>query len=162
MIEVDKNHNLFDLLKTPKLRKYTLIMWYSWVVNALIYYGFSFNMSDFGGNFYITFLLSGLVELPTQLLTPLFLRFIGRRLLYVIFMAILGLSCFAVTLFHSSWVKVLLALVGKYAVSTSWSVNSIHCSEIYPTILRNTGLGITSVAGRIGSMSAPFIKDLVY
>ncbi|CAG2100134.1 unnamed protein product, partial [Medioppia subpectinata] len=157
----EKSHSALDLLKTPNMRKYTLIIWYGWIVNALIYYGISFNMGDFGGNFYITFLLSGLMELPAQLLTPLFLRYIGRRKLYAIFMIITGASCVAVIAAdQSSWLRVLLALIGKYGITSAWNVLSIHGSEIYPTVVRNTGLGVSSVVARVGSISAPFMTNL--
>ena len=136
-------------------------MWYSWVVNALIYYGFSFNMSDFGGNFYITFLLSGLVELPSQILSALFLRFIGRRNLFSIFMFLTAGSCFAAIPSRAEWLKVMFALLGKFSVSSSWNVMSIHGQELYPTVLRHIGMGASSVAGRIGSISGPFMKNLV-
>ena len=159
--EITKTHTVLDLLKTPNLRKVTLIMWYLWIVNALIYYGFSFNMSDFGGNFYVTFLLSGLVELPSQLLSALFLRFIGRRNLFVIFMLMTAISCLAIIPSKSEWMKVSFALLGKFGVSSSWNVMSIHGPELFPTILRNTGIGSSSVVGRIGSLSAPFMKNLV-
>ncbi|CAG2100135.1 unnamed protein product [Medioppia subpectinata] len=160
-IKNKKGHNLLDLFKTPNMRKYTLILWYAWVVNAVIYYGISLNMGDFGGNFYISFLLSGLMELPANLLTPLFLRYIGRRKLYAIFMIITGASCVAVIAAdRTSWLRVLLALVGKYGISSSWNVVVIHGSEIYPTVIRTTGLGVVSVVGRLASISAPFMGNL--
>ncbi|CAG2116996.1 unnamed protein product, partial [Medioppia subpectinata] len=112
------------------------------------------------GNFYITFLLAGLMELPAQLFTPIFLRYIGRRKLYAMFMIITALSCVAVIPAQSSWLRVLFALVSKYGISTSWNVLTIHGSEIYPTVIRNTGMGVASVVARIGSISAPFMGNL--
>jgi OCT family organic cation transporter-like MFS transporter 4/5 len=152
---------ILDLFKTPKLRKYTLIFWYSWIVNALVYYGFSFNMSDFGGNFYITFLLSGLVELPSALITALGLKYIGRRNLFSFFMLLITLSTLAVIPSKTTAFKVTFALLGKFAVSSTWNVMGIHGPEVFPTVIRHTGLGSCSVIGRIGSISAPYMKNLV-
>ena len=76
-------------------------------------------------------------------------------------MFLLAFSCFAVIPSKAEWLKVTFALIGKYAVSTSWSIHSIQSSEIYPTIIRNTGLGVGSVVARIGSMSSPFMGNLV-
>ncbi|CAG2100136.1 unnamed protein product [Medioppia subpectinata] len=158
----EKGHNVLDLFKTPNIRKYTLIIWYGQAINALIYYGLSLNMGDFGGNFYVTFLLMGLMELPAQLFLPLFLRYIGRRKVYAMFMIITALSCVAVvpSQSQSSWLRVLLALVAKYGISSSWMALSIHGSEIYPTVVRNTGQGVASVVGRVGSISGPFMGNL--
>ncbi len=152
---------ILDLFKTPKLRKYTLIFWYSWIVNALVYYGFSLNMSDFGGNFYITFLLSGLVELPSALISTLGLKYIGRRKLFSFFMLLITLSTLAVIPSKTTAFKVTFALLGKFAVTSSWNVMAIHGPEVFPTVIRHTGLGSCSVIGRIGSISAPHMKNLV-
>ena len=118
-------------------------------------------MSDFGGNFYITFLLSGVVELPNHLITPLLLKFFGRKTLYIFFMFILAFSAFAVIPSKAEWLKITFVLIGKFSVSTSWCIFGIQSSEIFPTIVRNTGLGVLSVVARIGSMSAPFMSNLV-
>ncbi len=148
-------------MKTPKLRKYTLIFWYSWIVNALVYYGFSLNMSDFGGNFYVTFLLSGLVELPSNLITVLGLRYIGRRKLYSGFMFLIALSTLLYIPSKTTSFKVTSALVGKFAVTSSWCVLYLHTPEVYPTVIRHIGLGSSSSVGRFGSIAAPFMKNLV-
>ncbi|CAG2109089.1 unnamed protein product, partial [Medioppia subpectinata] len=130
------------------------------IVNSLLYYGLSLNMSDFGGNFYITFLLSGIVELPSQLLSPLMLRYMGRRKLYALFTFITGVSCFAIIPVQREWIKVTLALIGKFSVSTSFNVYSIHGPELLPTVLRQRGMGFASFVGRVGSISGPFMKNL--
>ena len=136
-------------------------MSYMWICNALVYYTFSYNIGDFGGNFYITFMLSGLVELPSQLLCALFLKFIGRRPLFIIFMVLTTISCLSIIFVESDWLKVSLALTGKFGVTSSWNILSIYAPEMYPTVLRHIGLGSNSVVGRIGSTSAPFMRNLV-
>lgn len=37
----------------------------------------------------------------------------------------------------------------------------VYSSEVYPTVLRQIGVGSCSVAGRAGSIIAPFIKEFV-
>ncbi|CAG2183248.1 unnamed protein product, partial [Oppiella nova] len=58
----EKTYTFFDLLRTPNLRKYSLVFGFSWLVIGLVYYGFSLNMADFGGNVYISFLMGGLTS----------------------------------------------------------------------------------------------------
>ena len=102
-----------------------------------------------------------MVELPSQLLSALFLRFIGRSKLLALFLCLTALSCFAVIPSEKDWLKVMFALIGKFAVNSSWNVMAIQGPELYPTILRQTGMGAASVVGRVGSVSAPFMKNLV-
>ena len=132
-----------------------------WSCNYFVYYAFSYNIGDYGGNFYITFMLSGLVEMPSQLLCALFLKFIGRRPLLIVFMVMTTISCLSIIFVESDWSKVTLALIGKFAVTSSENVMSIHAPEMFPTVVRNIALGAGTVVSTIVSLGAPFIRDLV-
>ncbi|CAG2177331.1 unnamed protein product [Oppiella nova] len=103
-------------------------------------------MSDFGGNFYITFLLSGLVELPSQLLTVVFFRLFGRRLLFSTFLTITCVSCLAIIGSRAEWLTVLLALIGKFGVNSAWNVMAVVGPELYPTVIRHRGMGVAQAA----------------
>lgn len=48
-------------------------------------------------------------------------------------------------------------MVGKGFTSMSFSAVYVMASEIFPTEARNVGMSLGSIAGGIGSMSAPFI-----
>ncbi|XP_054165996.1 organic cation transporter protein-like, partial [Oppia nitens] len=158
--ESQRNYTALDLVKTPLLRKISFILWYTWIVEALLYYGFSLNIGDFGGNFYITFLLSGLVELPSQILCVFLLRVMGRRTLFSLFLFMTSASCFAIIPSQSDWLKVTFALMAKFGVNSAWNVMAIHGPELYPTVLRQRGQGMASVFSRIGSISSPFMRNL--
>ena len=128
---------------------------------GLVYYGFSLNMSDFGGNFYITFLLSGLVELPSSLISILALRYMDRRWALIIFQIIIAVSSLSIIPATDPTVKVAFALIGKFAVGSLWWIYEVFVPEVYPTLLRNTGSGSSSSFSRLGSMASPFMKNLV-
>ena len=53
-----------------------------------------------------------------------------------------------------------LALLGKLSISASFAVVYIHSGEIFPTTVRNSGMGLVSVAARVGGIMAPFIVSL--
>lgn len=59
------------------------------------------------------------------------------------------------------WIKTMLASIGTLGLIQSFSANYIYAGEIFPTMVRNQGVGSCSVFGRIGSMVAPFIANLV-
>ena len=54
-----------------------------------------------------------------------------------------------------------LTMIGKYGITASLAILVLYAGEIYPTTLRNEGLGLASTAGRIGGMVAPFAVYLV-
>lgn len=73
-----------------------------------------------------------------------------------------NLMFFPVDLFS---LAIALEMIGKFAVTTAYSLVYAFTAEIYPTVLRNTALGACSMASRIGSITAPFFiylsKDLL-
>jgi hypothetical protein len=76
-------------------------------------------------------------------------------------MFIITFSSLAVIPSNSSALKITFALLGKFAVTSSSHVIGIHSPEVFPTVLRHKGIGSCSVVGRIGSVAAPFMKNLV-
>ena len=118
-------------------------------------------MADFGGDFYVSTALAGVIELPSMLLSVFALRMFPRRYLLTTFMTLAALSCIAVIFSHKQWLKTMFALTGKLGVTCAWDVMGLMEPEMYPTILRQTGMGASSVVGRIGSISGPFMRNLV-
>ena len=76
-----KKVNIFDLFKTPNLRKNTLIQYFNWFTTAFVYYGLTLNADTLiPGNVYINFCVSGLIEFPAYILCLVVIHFLGRRI----------------------------------------------------------------------------------
>ena len=52
-------------------------------------------------------------------------------------------------------------MVGKLGAAAAFAVIYVFSAELYPTIVRNAGMGASSCCARIGGMVAPYIADLV-
>ncbi|CAG2183549.1 unnamed protein product, partial [Oppiella nova] len=130
-------------------------------VIGLVYYGFSLNMADFGGNVYISFLMGGVVEFPASIISILTLRYFGRKKSFFGFLTIISMASLAVILSTTTVLKVTFALIGKFAVGTVWWVVEVYVSELYPTLMRNCASGSSQAISRLGSTAAPFMGDLV-
>ena len=50
-----------------------------------------------------------------------------------------------------------MVLTGKFGFTMAFSVVYIYTAELYPTVLRNIGIGMCSSAARIGSITAPYV-----
>lgn len=50
-----------------------------------------------------------------------------------------------------------LEMAGKFGFTMSFTVVYIYTAELYPTVLRNLGIGMCSSAARIGSITAPYV-----
>ena len=59
------------------------------------------------------------------------------------------------------WVTVTLAMLGKVGAAAAFAVIYVWAAELFPTVVRNAGMGASSSCARIGSMLSPYIAYLV-
>ncbi|KAA8583240.1 hypothetical protein FQN60_015786 [Etheostoma spectabile] len=135
--EGKKNHSFIDLVRTPKMRKQSLIVFYLWFANVLVYYGLSLNISDFGMNIYLTQMIFGLVEMPARTII-LFTLNRSRKFTQITFLAVGGTACLLTIFIPSelSVIKTVLAMIGKFGITASLSVIYVYSAEVFPTVIR--------------------------
>ncbi|KAE8590823.1 hypothetical protein XENTR_v10018219 [Xenopus tropicalis] len=159
-------HSVFDLVKYGVLRWRTILLMYIWYVCSLVYYGLTLNAGELKGNLYLNVALYGLVEVPAF---PLCLYFIekswsGRRKATAGFLGFAGFACIFTIFLPETNGDLLnptvLALFGKLSVSAAFNVVYIYTSELYPTVVRNAGLGVCAMACRFGGILSPFIPTM--
>ncbi|XP_028809350.1 organic cation transporter protein isoform X2 [Denticeps clupeoides] len=147
-----------DLVRTPKMRRQSLIIFYMWFVNVLVYYGLSLNISDFGTNIYLTQFIFGMVEMPARTIT-LFTLNRSRRISQLAFLAVGGLACLLTIFIPDELfvVRTVLAMIGKFGITASLSIVYVYSAEIFPTVVRQNGIGLGSMCARAGGVIAPII-----
>lgn len=157
---------ILHLIKHPVLRWRTVILMYIWYVCSFVYYGLTLNAGELGGNLYLNVALYGLVEVPAFPLCIFFIEksWSGRRRTMMWFLMFAGFACiFTMFLQKNSGLLLsptLLALCGKMMVSAAFNIAYIYTSELYPTVLRNAGLGVCSMSCRFGGILAPFVPTM--
>uniref|UniRef100_A0A1A8H2S3 Major facilitator superfamily (MFS) profile domain-containing protein n=1 Tax=Nothobranchius korthausae TaxID=1143690 RepID=A0A1A8H2S3_9TELE len=156
-----RNHSVLDLVQTPQMRKRSVILFYIWFVNVLVYYGLSLGVSRLGTNLYLTQFVFGLVEIPARTLV-LFVLPLSRRLSQSGFLAVGGLACLLMLTIPADHPNILtgLAMVGKFGITASFAVIYVYTAEIFPTVVRQTGIGVSSMFARMGGVLAPMINML--
>lgn len=153
---------VFDLLRYPNLRRKTLLIFFDWFVNSGVYYGLSWNTNNLGGNQLVNFMISGAVEIPGYALLLFTLNRWGRRSILCGTMLIAGVSLLA-TIFVPSdmnWLIIACAMIGKLTITSSYGTIYIFSAEQFPTVVRNVGLGASSMIARVGGILAPYLKLL--
>ncbi|KAL2741352.1 organic cation transporter protein-like isoform X1 [Vespula maculifrons] len=151
-----KKASLFDLFRYPNLRRKSML------VNSGTYYGLSWHASNLGGNDYVNFFISGLVEVPAYTFLIFTLNRWGRKIILCGCMLISGFALLA-TLFvpvDKPWLVVCLAMIGKLAITSSYGAIYVFTAEQFPTVIRNVGLGASSTFARIGGVIAPYVNHL--
>lgn len=62
---------------------------------------------------------------------------------------------------HSDLPRASLASLGILGMGIAFPTAYLYSGELFPTVVRNVGVGSGSMCARIGSMIAPFIASLV-
>lgn len=156
---------LFQLVKYSELRNRLFIMLFCWCICSLSYYALALNVDNFNVDRYLYGFLTGLVEVPSYILPLPFLRCLGRRHTAIILFYIGGIALISILGIprtdDNSLLLLIVASVGRLCASGVFAVVILHTTELFPTLLRNTAIGAGSTSAHIGSMSAPFIVDLL-
>lgn len=144
----------------------TLIIFFNWMVVSMGYYGLSLNTGNLSGDFYLNFFLSGLVEFPAYTLCLVLLDRTGRKKLHVFTMVGGGIACIC-TIFTMLYadeslqpITVTLAMLGKIGIAAAFAVIYVWSAEIFPTVVRNAGMGSSSAFARVGGMVSPYIAGI--
>ncbi|XP_041817774.1 solute carrier family 22 member 13-like [Chelmon rostratus] len=157
-----ERRNMLDIFQIPYLRKRTFIMAYDWFAVSLLYYGLSLNVGSFGLNIYLTQFIFGLVEVPANLCGLALTQLFGRKICEAGFLFFGGAACLAVLAVPNDLpeVKTTIAVLGKFASTAAFSTAYVYAAELYPTVLRHSGMGINSMCARVGGILAPLIRLL--
>ena len=58
-------------------------------------------------------------------------------------------------------ITVTLAMLGKVGISAAYAIIYVWSAELYPTVIRNAGMGLSSTFANMGGMISPYIADIV-
>ncbi|XP_005882689.1 PREDICTED: solute carrier family 22 member 13 [Myotis brandtii] len=154
--------NALDLFRHPQLRKVTLILFAVWFVDSLGYFGLSLQVGDFGLDIYLTQLIFGAVEVPARYSSIFMMQWFGRRWSQMGTLVLGGLMCIS-TIFVPADLPVVatvLAIVGKFATAAGFTISYVYSAELFPTIIRQTGMGLVAIFSRIAGILTPLVMLL--
>ncbi|XP_040283602.1 solute carrier family 22 member 7 [Bufo bufo] len=156
------NYSYFDLFRTPRLRRISLCAGLSWIGLAFSYYGINLNISGFGLSIYLTQFLYALVEVPARVGGYLLLNYLGNRRTEVFTVLMTG-ACLGANVFipaDKGPLRTTFAVLGKGFAEASFCVIYMHTCELYPTVIRQSGIGYTAFLARFGVILATLLKLL--
>ncbi|CAL8307544.1 unnamed protein product [Gadus morhua 'NCC'] len=156
------SYSAYDLLRTGGMRRISVCLVAVWFSTSFAYYGLAMDLQKFGVNVYLMQIIFGAVDIPAKLLALLMLTFLGRRVTQAACLFLSALVIF-INIFVPTDMQTLrttLACLGKGFTSSSFTCVYLYTGELYPTVVRQTGMGFVSTMARIGSMAAPAVLIL--
>ncbi|XP_020914741.1 organic cation transporter protein isoform X2 [Exaiptasia diaphana] len=157
--EENKKYTSIDLLRTPKIRKWSVIVCYEWFAVSLVSFGILLFMTQLSGDIYLNYIVTRIaatIRVPFTYI--IYLKF-GRRVPNGVIMIVIGVSLLLVLPVYKDvpTATTALTLIGIILCDFSWTGIYLITAELFPTILRNTAQGTGSTAARIGGIIAPYI-----
>ncbi|XP_069964585.1 organic cation transporter protein isoform X1 [Bactrocera oleae] len=160
----DSSQNCISLFNSGYLRCVTICFLCIWFTMNLVYYGLILNMSSFGGNVYLNSALAGLVEIPAIAIAMYIITKVGKKWLFcaTFFCTSIACCCAAITEGNDDqlWLKITFLMIGKFTISAGNTIMPVYTAELYPTAIRNVGVGACNVAAGAALILTPYLSLL--
>ncbi|XP_069100986.1 organic cation transporter protein-like [Argopecten irradians] len=161
-----KKHSILHYFKQRSLLFQSLVIFFNSFLVFHCFFGFTLNTGNLAGNFYLNILLSGLADFPGFTIPLLTVSRLGRKKLYILGMVVGGLSLlgsgtvFVIVTGDLKIASIILAMIGKTGMAVGFCVIYIWSAELFPTVVRSSGMGIITSMGNLGYMTVPAVTRL--
>uniref|UniRef100_A0A8C5QGI1 Major facilitator superfamily (MFS) profile domain-containing protein n=1 Tax=Leptobrachium leishanense TaxID=445787 RepID=A0A8C5QGI1_9ANUR len=158
IMEIRSTHSVFDLIRTPAMRRMSICLVLVFSAN-FAYYGLSMDLQNFGISVFLAQALFGGVEMAAKLFVMVAMTFVGRRLMQFWSLSMAGVLVVSYG-FAPQEKKLLctvLAVTGKAFLACSITCMYLYTGELYPTEIRQTGMGFSAMNARLGSAIASVV-----
>ncbi|KAH8406669.1 hypothetical protein KR222_002332, partial [Zaprionus bogoriensis] len=142
------------MLRTPRLRKFTIILFIKSMIITVAFDILSRNMEGMGTSPFKLFSYTGVTYLPAGLTIILFQNYIGRKgmacaSLFVggIITAVTGFLVASLNPAEHSVVLALMVGLGRYGAVVAYDAEAQYAAEIIPTSVRGRGMSNIHVVG---------------
>lgn len=160
----EQSMGYLSLFGSSVLAVRTILMTIGFTASAFVYYQMVINVSNMAGNTFLNLFLLGLVEGPGNMLGTLLANKVGRRwthsgLLFfnsVLFAAVMCLVQFQYTTTWGSAVIAFLCMWLKMNISATFVVAYIQAMEVFPTCVRQSGIGFCTFISQTISIGGPY------
>lgn len=153
-------YTILDLFKTPTMRTMSLSLSAVWFSTSFAYYGLAMDLQKFGVDMYLIQVIFGCADIPAKLAITISMSRFGRRPSQAGALILAGI-CILINLLvpHDQQIlRTSMAVVGKGCLAASFTSCYLYSGELYPTIIRQNGMGLGSMNARVGAMVAPMVQ----
>ncbi|MCJ8740693.1 hypothetical protein PDJAM_G00062000 [Pangasius djambal] len=152
-------YSALDLVRTRTMRTITICLSVLWFSTSFSYYGLSMDLQKFGVNIYLIQVIFGAVDIPAKIIVTVMMSTLGRRLSQCASLILAGITILANLLvpYELQTLRTSLAVLGKGCLAAAFTCCYLYSGELYPTVVRQNGMGWVSMMARLGAMIAPLV-----
>uniref|UniRef100_A0A8C3XUL7 Major facilitator superfamily (MFS) profile domain-containing protein n=1 Tax=Chelydra serpentina TaxID=8475 RepID=A0A8C3XUL7_CHESE len=121
----------------------------------LAYFGLSMDLPAFGLDIFLVQAFFGAIDILAKMACALALSYFGRRAIQASSLILAGV--FLLGNIPMLMVRLALVVLGKGCLAASSVCSYLYGGELFPTAVRQTGTGFTTVMARLGGMVAPVV-----
>ncbi|EEC18065.1 solute carrier, putative, partial [Ixodes scapularis] len=158
-----KKYSTLVILKSPRIRKITILIYLSWFVVTLCYNASTLQLGRLGLNLYSTYSIAIAFEFPVNVICILSLDRLGRRWPNVTFMFLAGSACLLMGFLRTEsevWTLV-MAVVAIMTYAGTYNITYQLATEIFPTVIRGRVVLLQRLLGDIGGLMGAQVASLV-
>lgn len=120
------------------------------------------NATNLSSNRIIYVTATGCVDMLAYMTGILLISYIGRKWGCFWSFALAGSCMLVIMVLPSTSTAVLVvAMIGRLGVTCVYGIITLYTAELFPTEVRNSAVGLSSMCGHTGSMLAPFAVDFL-
>ncbi|XP_044576233.1 organic cation transporter protein-like isoform X1 [Cotesia glomerata] len=155
--------SLIILFTTSDLRRKILVMFFTFYVTMIVDYILIFSADNFNSDQYIYISIAAINEILANMTILVVMIVLNTKesLIIVYILAFFFMITITAIPTENKNIIIGLALAAKFCNSASFTANLVWNSESFPSNIKSTALGLCIVMGQVGSMTAPFIVDLL-
>lgn len=157
-----KAGDIRDVFRTPNIRRNWFCIAYNWIICGLCFFGVAQFMGQLAGNIFLNIVFSAILQVPGTLFSVWSVKAWGRRNTLIAADLLAGIPCLVKAFLSEDliWPRTMCGSVAMFGLSIAFPTVYVYTGELFPTIIRNIGVGSASMSARIGSMLAPFVTGL--
>jgi len=166
MVEATQEKSLgyLSLFTTKQMALRTVCMTFGFTASAFVYYQMVINVSNMTGSPFLNLFFLGLVEGPGNFWGVFLANKMGRRWCHstlllinaILFAAIMPLAHYSQDASVSMAITVMCMII-KFNIAATFIVAYIQALEIFPTCVRQSGVGLCSTISQIISIGGPYV-----
>ncbi|XP_063078348.1 organic cation/carnitine transporter 2-like isoform X2 [Engraulis encrasicolus] len=151
-----------DLLKNQNMRNITFINILTWLTISLTYFGLSLDISNLDGDPCVNSLISAATEFVGCVFLWFSIHYAPRRFVLPFTLLLGGALQLFIQLVPNELSGLIITLVvtGRLVMIGAFGFVFVYSSELFPTVVRGMGLGVSSMAGGIGCALSPYVAHI--